>query len=227
MKNGFFRLCAVACGLIVIGFSAGCGGGSGTTSLRVVQASPDTGQVSVVVNGKTVSNDIGYAGNTGYLSVNAGSPTLQVIPLNSTTPIVNQTLDLASGTETTVIVANYKANIDGLVLTDDNTAPAVGDIELRVVNASPGIGSADVYMVPSGSSLTTIAPIVTSLGFESTSSYQTLTAGTYQVFLTAPGTKSAYVSTGQITLTSGQIRTIVALNGPTGGYTSITLADLN
>jgi hypothetical protein len=227
MKNGFFRLCAGTFSLVAIVFAVGCGGSGGTTSLRVVQASPDTGQVSVLVNGTTVNSDLGYAGNTGYLSVNAGSPTLEVIPLNSTTPIVNQTLDLGSGTETTVIVANYKANIDGIVLTDDNTDPAVGDIELRVVNASPGIGSADVYMVPSGSSLTTIAPIITSLGFESASSYQTLTAGTYQVFLTAPGTKNAYVSTSQLTLTSGQIRTIVALNGATGGYTSLTLADLN
>jgi Domain of unknown function (DUF4397) len=226
MKNGISRICAGISCFSVILFAAGCGS-SGTASLRVVQASPDLGQVNVLVNGTTVSSDIGYAGNTGYLSVNAGSPSLEVEPVNTSTAVVNETLNLGSTTESTVIVANYAANVEGLVLTDNNTDPPSGDIQLRVVNASPGIGSADVYFVPSGSSLATIAPIITSLGFESASAYETLTAGTYQVFLTAPGTKNAYFSTGQLTLTAGQIRTIVALNSTTGGYTSITLADLN
>jgi len=227
MYIGVGRLRAGVCVLLLTLFTAGCGGGGSSASLRIVQASPDEGSVNVLVDSKTLSTDIPYAGNTGYLSVNSGSRNLQVESTSSSTPIVNQTLNLASTTETTVIVANYSANIAGIALTDNNTAPTSGDIELRIMNASPAIGSADVYIVPSGSSLTTVAPIVTSLGFESATSYQTLTAGTYEIFLTAPGTKNAYLSTGQITLTSGQIRTIVAINGPTGGYSSITLADLD
>jgi hypothetical protein len=227
MKRSFLRIGAAICILGATLLTAGCGGGGGTASLRVVQASPDEGSVNVIVNSKTISTDIGYAGNTGYQSISSGSPNLQIVPTSSSTPIINQNLTIAASSETTVIVANYSANIEGLVLTDNNTDPPSGDIQLRVVNASPGIGSADVYFVPSGSSLSSIAPIITALGFETASSYQTLTAGTYQVFLTVPGTKNAYLSTGQITLTGGQIRTIVAINGASGGYTSITLADLN
>ncbi len=224
--SSFFRVLAGMGAVAALLFAAGCGS-NGNASLRVVQASPDTGQVDVLLNSKTISSDIGYAGSTGYISVDSGSPNLQVTPINSSTPIVNETVTLASTSNTTVIVANYAANVEGLVLSDNNTDPPTGDAQLRVVNAAPGISTADVYFVPSGSSLATIAPIITSLGFESASSYETLTAGTYQIFLTVPGTKNAYFSTGQITLTSGQIRTVVALNSTTGGYTSLTLADLN
>lgn len=226
MMSSFFRVLAGMGAVAALLFAAGCGS-NGNASLRVVQASPDTGQVDVLLNSKTISSDIGYAGSTGYISVDSGSPNLQVTPINSSTPIVNETVTLASTSNTTVIVANYAANVEGLVLSDNNTDPPTGDAQLRVVNAAPGISTADVYFVPSGSSLATIAPIITSLGFESASSYETLTAGTYQIFLTVPGTKNAYFSTGQITLTSGQIRTVVALNSTTGGYTSLTLADLN
>jgi len=226
MMRSWFRVCATAGVMVATTLAAGCGS-SGNAELRVVQASPDTGQVNVELNNKTISSDLGYAGSTGYISVSSGTPNLQVIPINSSTPIVNESPTLASSSNTTVIVANYAANVEGLVLSDNNTDPPSGDAQLRVVNAAPGISAADVYFVPSGSSLATIAPIITALGFESASSYETLTAGTYQVFLTVPGTKNAYFSTGQITLTSGQIRTIVALNSTTGGYTSVTLADLN
>lgn len=224
--SSFFRVFAGMGAVAALLLAPGCGS-NGNASLRVVQASPDTGEVNVLLNSKTISSDIGYAGSTGYISVDSGSPNLQVIPINSSTPIVNETVTLASTSNSTVIVANYAANVEGLVLSDNNTDPPSGDVQLRVVNAAPGISTADVYFVPSGSSLATIAPIITSLGFESASSYETLTAGTYQIFLTVPGTKNAYFSTGQITLTSGQIRTVVALNSTTGGYTSLTLADLN
>jgi hypothetical protein len=226
MMSRFFRIFAGIATVAALLLTPGCGS-NGNASLRVVQASPDTGQVNVLLNSKTISSDIGYAGSTGYISVDSGSPNLQVIPVNASTPIVNETVTLASSSNSTVIVANYAANVEGLVLSDNNTDPPTGDVQLRVVNAAPGISTADVYFVPSGSSLATIAPIITSLGFESASSYETLTTGTYQIFLTVPGTKNAYFSTGQITLTSGQIRTVVALNSTTGGYTSLTLADLN
>ncbi len=212
---------------VAIVFSASCGGGSGSSSFRVMQASPDEGSVNVLIDGQMQGTDIPYAGNTGYLPVGSGSRHIQVEPVNSSTPIIDENITIGSTTETTMIVANYSANVTGVVLTDGNTAPTTGDIEIRVVNASPGIGSADIYIVPSGSSLTTVAPVVSSLGFESATDYQTLVAGTYEVFLTAPGTKNAYLSSGQITLTSGQIRTLVAINGPTGGYSTVTLADLD
>jgi hypothetical protein len=64
--------------------------------------------------------------------------------------------------------------------------------------------------------------------FEQATTYLPFAAGSYEIYLTAPNTKSVYVDTGQISFTAGQNRTIVALNqSASGGFTSVTLADLN
>jgi hypothetical protein len=123
------------------------------------------------------------------------------------------------------MAANFSSSITGLVFTDDNTAPTSGNIKLRFINASPSLGPVDIYVVQPGTDLSSVSPTISSLSFQSASSYQTLTAGSYNVFFTAPGTKFAFISTGTLSLTSGQIRTLVTLNAQGGGFTSTTLTD--
>jgi hypothetical protein len=115
----------------------------------------------------------------------------------------------------------------GVMYTDDNSAPASGQFRIRVLNASPGIGNADVYVVPAGTDLSTVTPNFSSLAFPASSTYLSLSAGNYEVFFTAPGSKFEFIDSGSITIAAGQVRTVVGLDGPNGGFTSVTLADLN
>jgi hypothetical protein len=114
-----------------------------------------------------------------------------------------------------------------VVFTDNNAAPTSGNLNLRIINASPALGSADVYVVAPGTDLTTLSPTVTSLAVQSASGYTTLTPGTYEVYFTAPGQKFAFIDSGPQTWSAGQVRTVVGLDGQFGGYTSTVLADLN
>jgi Domain of unknown function (DUF4397) len=219
--------------LSILMVTVGCGGGSGTQAqLRVLMAAPNEPTENVLVDSTVVSSNLGYGANTGYLSVNSGQRHLQVEPTNSTMPIVDQTLSVSSSTETTVIV-NGLTSISGLVLTDNNTAPASGTAMVRVVNMAPSMGPADVYVVPAGSSLTGLAPTVSALAVGAASSYQSLTIPTtgtttsFEVLFTEPGTSLAFLTTGALSLSSGQIRTVVALNSLNGGFSFATLADLN
>jgi hypothetical protein len=95
------------------------------------------------------------------------------------------------------------------------------------VNASPALGTADVYVLAPGSSLSSASATVSSLNFESASGYQSLSAGTYEVYLTQPGQKSAMIDSGPLTFTSQQIRTVVGLDGQSGGFETAVLSDLN
>jgi hypothetical protein len=113
------------------------------------------------------------------------------------------------------------------VLTDDNSAPASGDFKIRIVNASPNLGPADLYIVTPGIALTTVSPTLSNVGFGSTTSYQSLTAGNYEIELTSVGQKFAVVDTGSLTFSSGQVRTFVGLNNPSGGFTYAMLDDVN
>lgn len=204
---------------------SGCGGGD-QAKLRVMQASPNEGSVDVLVDGKSVANGVGYGTATNYLPVESGSREVQIVPTGSGTALIDQTLSFNSGAQSTIILANFASSITDLTLSDDNTAPTSGDAKLRVVNAAPSMGTVDVYVVAPGTNPMDATPTFSSLNFEGSSSYQTLTAGTYEVLFTLPGGIFAFIDTGPITLSDGQNRTIVALDNVSGGFSFTTLADL-
>ena len=105
----------------------------------------------------------------------------------------------ASGSDTTVISYNFSSSIANLVLTDDNSAPASGDFKIRIVNASPNLGPADVYIVTPGTALTTVSPTLSNLGFGATAAYQSWPPATTRSNSRSVGQKFAAVDTGTLT----------------------------
>jgi len=213
------------CSALVL-VSVSCGGGGSGAKLRVLQASPSQSNVDVLVDGKSAATDVGYGAATTYISESSGSHHLQIEPTGSSTPFIDETISLDSSSQTTFIVANITPNVVALPFTDQSTAPTSGNIAIRVINAAPSLATVDVYVVPTGADISSIAPTVSGLAFEGATTYQSLVAATYQVYFTIPGTKFVLVNTGAINLSSGQVRTVVGLEASGGGYTSLTLADL-
>ena len=211
--------------LIATMLTAGCGGG-GNAQIRVMNASPDISTVDAGINNKNVASAVAYGTASTYVSVNSGSVTLQMGPTGATTPLINQSISLGSGSTSTLVAANFSASIALDILTDDNTPPTSGNVKIRLVNESPGLGLADVYLVTPGTSLTTVNPTA-SLGFQAASTYQQVAAGNYEVFFTLPGQKFPSIDSGPLTLAAGQIRTVVALDSQAGGLTAVVLNDLN
>jgi len=200
----------------------------------VLLAAPSISSVDVYVDDKSVFTSLAYGANTGYITVISGTRHLQILPAGSTSnPIVDESVTSPTSGEETVVVEGISPNISGVVLTDNNTAPATDTAMLRLVNAAPNMGTADVYVVAAGSSLISGQPTVPELAYGAISSYQTLTipttstTQTFSVFFTKPGTTQAVLATGPITFSSGQIRTLVGLNSLNGGFTFVTLADLD
>lgn len=231
------RLC-VRCVVVLSSFlivlaTIGCGAG-GVANLRVVNGAVNEPQVNVILDNTTISSNLAYPATTGYISVSAGSRNLVIEPVNSTTDIVNSTLTLGGSTNTTVIAAGITAPFNPIVLTDETTTPTSGTADIRLVNAAPNLGSTDVYVVPDGTGITGVSPLVSGVTFGTApSTYQnlTITAGTsanYDVYFTDPGTKLALLATGPISITSGSATTLVILDVyPVGsGFTFLNLQDL-
>lgn len=218
--------CACILGLGTFLLTAGCGSG-GNTQFRLMNAVPDEANLNVLVDSTSVSSNLAYGTSTGYLSESSGSHQVAIEPSGSTTTLLSQSISLGSGSATTVISSNFSTAIANLVLTDDNSAPTSGDFKLRLVNASPNLGPADVYIVTPGTALTTVSPTLSNLGFGATSSYQSLVGGNYEIEFTSVGQKFAAIDTGTLTLSSGQVRTFVSLNNPSGGFTFTMLQDVN
>ena len=219
-------LCAGLLGLGTILLTAGCGSG-GSTRLRVMNAVPDEASLNVLVDNSSVSSSLAYGTSTGYISESSGSHQVAVAPVGSTTALLTQTVNLASGSDTTIISTNFSSSIENLVLTDNNAAPASGDFTIRLINASPNLGPADIYIVTPGTALTSVSPTLSNVGFGVASSYQSLTAGSLEIEMTSVGQKFAVVDTGTLTFIAGQVRTFVGLNNPSGGFTYTMLQDVN
>jgi hypothetical protein len=206
----------------------GCGGGSDDKSrLRVLHGSPNAPAVDVLVDNGAVLTNVPYKTASGYLSVNSGTRNIKVNAAGSTTTVINADVNLARDTDTTVIATNVLASIEPVVLTDDNTAPASGQIKLRLVHAAPGAGNVDIYVTAPGADLATTSPTLTNIPFKAASSYLAVPAGTYRVRITGAGSKGVAIDSGSLTLAAGQIRTAVALGNPATGQelTAVVLAD--
>src|SRR5579864_6723533 len=147
---GFFSVALVF-------FTLGCGS-SNNARIRLVNAIPDESSLDLLVDSKSVATGVGYGAASGYISVSSGSRHLQAEPTGSTTPIIDTTTNASSGSDLTLISLNFSNNPSNAVLTDDNSAPASGNFKLRIVNASPGTGTQDVYVVAPGTAITTVSP---------------------------------------------------------------------
>lgn len=222
-----WQLTLMGVGLLCVATGATTGCGSSTAKVRVMNASPGQGSITATVGGTSVATDLAYATASGYTSVSSGSATLKVEQSSTSNSIIDQSISLTSKDDYTILVANYSTSVAVVTLTDNNSSPSSGDCNLRIVQAAPGLQTADVYVVAPGTSLSSVSPNVSSLSFESASSYLPLTAGTYEVYFTATGQKVAYIDSGPLSLSTGQVRTLVGLDGSAGGYTSALLSDVN
>lgn len=212
-------LCVQLFALAAVFLATGCG--SSSTQARLLNAMFGQSSLAMSINSKTVASGIGYGTASSYASVSSGSQSLQISASGST--LINQTVTINSG-HNTILATTSGAT----VFTDNKTAPSSGNIQIRAINASSLLGSADVYIVAPGTDLSTVNPTFSSLAYQAASGYQTLSAGSYEVEFTTPGSKQVQIDTGGQSFSSGQIRTVVALDGTNGTtFTFSVLSDLN
>lgn len=210
--------------------------GTDHSQVRFVHASPDAGNVDVVVDGKTVATDLAFGAvspSSDYLTVGAGTRKVEVRPTGTTNDMINSNVSLGSGKNYTAVVSGLAnpapGTIAAIVLTDDNSAPSSGNVKLRVVHASPSSVNIDVYIVAPGTDITGLTDSIDNLSFGQASTYQTVAPTMNEVIVTFHGEKTRRVDQ-TLTLAAGQVRTIVVrdvLNGGGIADTPIVLNDVN
>jgi hypothetical protein len=221
---GVFALCLGIVSMI------GCGSSNSSTTqqLRIVMASPDAPLVDILIDGKQVATALAYTNSTGYLAVKSGGRQIQVLTVSNSTSIFKQTISVTASANETLLLTGPASKVQSLLLTDGSTTTttiATGTGQVRVVNASPTMGPADVYIVNAGSSIAGTTPTAAKLDFNQATSYHSEAIGNYEVFMTAPGTTNVYLNTGPLELAQSQFQTVVALEAIGGGFTFISLTD--
>ena len=200
-----------------------------TAQLRVVHASPDAPNVDVLLDNAPVLTNVAYKAASNYLEVPSGSRNLKVRSAGTSTVVIDQNGTLAQGAFYTVLATGRVASIAPVVLTDDQTNPASGNIRLRLVHASPTAGNVDIYVTAPTADIATATPTLANVAFRTASNYLEVPAGTYRVRITPAGTKTVAIDANNVALAAGQVRTAVAVDAPGGGAPlgAILLADKN
>jgi LPXTG-motif cell wall-anchored protein len=184
--------------------------------VRVVHASPDAPAVDVWVNGSVAFSNAPFQGITDYAELAPDSYQVQVTPTGATEPIViDATLDLAAETDYTVVAVGELANIEPLVLVDNNSAPAAGKAHVRFVHASPDAPAVDIAVANGGPVLFSNVP------FKGVGDYLPVDAGTYDLEARVAGTDTVALSVPGVSLADGAVYTIFAM-GLAGGEPALT-----
>lgn len=211
---------------------------------RFVHAISDTARaraVNVTVDGVPAAVNIVYAGTTPtttlpnpgavpatlYYPAYAGNRQLAVRRTADTTVrLLDAAVPIAANTDYTVLAVG-SATITALVLTDNNAAPAAGNVKIRAVNGATAAGNVDVYVTAPGASIAAIAPTFAGVAPRTAPGYLERAAGAIQVRFTTAGTKTVVRDVSLGTLAAGAIRTVVLLEAAAGGtpLTSAVLTD--
>jgi len=205
--------------LSTIFFATGCG--SSSTKVRLLNAMDGQTSINMLVDSSTLATGVAFGAASSYASLGSGSHTIQIQATGAT--LFNQTLSLNSGNNT-VLATN-----SGPTIFADNrtTTPSSGNIQIRAINASTALGTTDVYVVAPGADISIVNPTFSALGYQLASGYATVAAGSYQVEFAPAGSKNILINSNALSFSAGQIRTVVALDNPSGGFTIAVLSDLN
>jgi len=223
-KLGSLFLVVVVLGLALL--TVGCGSG-GSSKIRFVNTSPNSTALNVLIDGKNVTNALGFGQPSVYNSASSGSRHIQFEPVGTTTNVIDQNVSIASGSHVTFVAENFLTNITGVAYVDNQTVPTTGNFQVRVINAAASVTGVDIYVVPSGTNITSVSATASNVPLGNATSYLNLAAGVYDIYFTQPNFKNNIYIFSSITFGSLQNRTIVGFSSPNGGFSAITLADLN
>ena len=196
-----------------------------SASIRVLHASPDAPNVDVLVDNQVVLSDVSYKQASDFLSVLVGTRNVKVNAAGTSTTVIDADLTLAFDSFTTIIATNFLAQIEPLVLPDENTPPSGNFLHIRVVHSAPSAPPVDVYVTAPGADINAATPTLSNVAFTEFSDFLEIPEGDYQIRVTAVGAKAPVFDSGTVTLDAGSIFSAVAVDA-TGGASPISLVVL-
>lgn len=189
--------------------------------------------VNAILEGVPFGVNLAYGGTTPsslpspstaiYSPVYAGSRSL-VLRRTADTSLVATIAFTAVADQDQTIYATGSSPVTNFVTTDSNaTAPAAGQVRVRVVHLAPAAGNADIFVTAPGADLATATPTLANVAPRSASGYLSVAAGTYQIRVVPAGTAPA-ARAGAVVLNVASLalpalggRTIIAADAATGG----------
>ncbi|GAB4147881.1 MAG: hypothetical protein Fur0021_07110 [Candidatus Promineifilaceae bacterium] len=190
---------------------------AGAARVRVAHLSPDAPAVDVRVNGAVAFANAAFADITEYAVLPNGVYQVEVVPAGQPGPaVISAELDLNPGTDYTVTAVNTLANIEPLVLVDNNAIPAAGKAHVRFVHASPDAPTVDIAVANGG-------PVLFSnIAFKEVGDYLPVDAAAYDLEVRLAGTNTVVLDLPGILLQAKTVYTVYAAGFALGGEPVLT-----
>ena len=189
--------------------------------IRAFHLSPGTPNVDIFVGDAepAVITDLAFGASTDYLSVPAGTYNFDVAATGSALadavlPIDG--LELAADTSYTAVAHGQIGNADrplaALPLVDDQTAPADGNIRVRVVHAAVGLNQVDIWNVTGD----TPAELIPDFDYGVATAFLELPAQAYVIGVDTDNDMTPDVTFNIPALDAGTIATVFAVTDADG-----------
>jgi len=242
---------ALALAVLTI-FAASCGSNA-PAQVRFVHAIQDANPLDIDVSGPNVTSkqeftDISFLGvqpnQPGYTSMPSGSDTIEGFLTGTTTEVFSDSVSWGAGAQYTVIATGFSltgangSNVVLLSIPDNIPAPPTGDVEFRVIHASPsGPGTVDVYIELNPSTGPGLPITIKGLAYTQASNYvsfafnpnnDTVPPG-YTVYVTASGSTQPpfFISEPIYPANAGAVRTLVLTDVQDGKTMNTSFLELS
>ena len=191
----------------------GVGAAAGPTQMRVINLIPDAPSIIVTLDSNTpLVSGLAFQGLTGYLVVDQGVHEVKVSVDGGVTNIIDTTITLANGVDYTFIAYGPVEAVHSALLLDTTVLfPDGGTFDVRITNVATGSIGVDVYLTDQGVDLSQTAPVLSGVGFGSTSAFVAVTTptSTYELRITAANTKEVIYDAVGVPFTDKQLAQII------------------
>lgn len=191
-----------------------------TASIRIAHLSPDAPPVDIWFNGVRVLTQITYKTVTSYITVRSGTSTIWVTPRGQVIPrVINTQITLEAGKSYTVAAVGLLANIKPQLYLDEIATPSPGNVNIRLIHASPDAPAVDVIATAPAQ-----VTLRTGLAFPEATSYISTPAQTYTVEVRPSGTQNAVLVLPQVALVAGSVYSVFVVGTVAGNNLEAVLA---
>ena len=205
-------------------FLNGCSSSGGSAQIRVLNTSVDYTSLDLYLdNGTTNTREItaaAYDTLGSYLSVGAGSYTVEFTSNNVQSSLKSVNENLAKNTHRTYVAYGNSGKFGTLEILEDQDQPSASYTKVQLLDAALDAGSVDVYLTDPSVAITNSSPTFSAVagGTIASANFVTVNSGTYRIRVTAAGSQTdiRLDSVTGITFSSQEILSIV-VTGTSGG----------
>ena len=187
------------------------------SQVRIIDASPDAPGLDIYQGSSILAYDLGLGTITSYVPVTPGTYGILADIAGTRTQLVSASGSFAANSQYTVLIGNYSAALQELILKDQSIPAPTGQIDIRVIDQSTHGGAIDLYLIPTGSTILQVKPILTNVNFNANSGYFSVPAGTYTLAALPTGivptaTTTTLYTGASVGYASGAARTFILID---------------